>query len=492
MTTAGWSSTHYNWLRDGLIPAESALLEGILVFPWVNLALASDPHTRATQFSLPWLIALIAFPALVGRRLAGPPRLPWPVRWLALLSLSLCLLLLFIKVETLPGAALSSVFVPSAPQADAVSVAWLVAIVLLGRGIQLALGEITCQSAARWFLGGLAAFLLLFVLLLQRLPPAFDQDRTWLGPLVAVYFVIGLGRLALIRQQELETQTFRRSADRLNLSWVAILSAISGGMLAIAVLIALLGHGALKLLERLGLFVGLLVWQGVVFVWNVSLRLLIFLSGLLPKGRHANRPPGPAVHAASPHAVALPVRLALAAVLIILALALLFNVAVLVYRALQTLPSIQGGNSEGIGEEEHASLWSWDLFRLQLRNVWRMLLGGWRRRRRAGQPEAAPPVEPPLPPPSSVRGLYRTVLRWSRERGRPRQPAETPREFEPALASTMPEDLATALTSAYVQVRYGETAISERQVQRLLVWWDRFVHEAPREQGDGAEQDSAD
>src|SRR5437588_198496 len=139
MSRAGKRPSGYSWLRDGLIPGQSALLETLWITPWVSLALASNAGVADVRFPLPVLLTLVAAPALT--------------------------------------------------------------------------------------------------------PAPFRPDRAWLGPLLATYFVVGLGWVALVRQQHLERRALRRSSDRVGLSWLVIFSAISGGMLAIALAAAAVGAG---------------------------------------------------------------------------------------------------------------------------------------------------------------------------------------------------------------------------------------------------------
>src|SRR5215472_7005007 len=102
MSQAGTSSSAYHWLRDGLIPGQSALLETLWVWPWASLVLASNAATAGHRFPLPFLLLLVAGPALAGRWLEARS---WPplVRRAVLLAICLALILAFMKAETLGG-----------------------------------------------------------------------------------------------------------------------------------------------------------------------------------------------------------------------------------------------------------------------------------------------------------------------------------------------------------------------------------------------------
>jgi hypothetical protein len=68
-----------------------------------------------------------------------------------------------------------------------------------------------------------------------------------------------------------------------------------------------------------------------------------------------------------------------------------------------------------------------------------------------------------------ARGAYRALLRWARERGVVRAPAETPAEFRRRLDRHVPAGGAhyAFLTTAYERARYGGVAAPEAEVARL-------------------------
>ncbi|MBV9281469.1 MAG: DUF4129 domain-containing protein [Chloroflexi bacterium] len=504
MIRPGTSSTGYTWLRDALIPGESALLEALWVYPWISLALAFAGSTAHLRFPLPWIVGLIAAPALAGRWLERSFSGRVVLRRLALVLLVACLLLLFVRTETLPGSAvtdwrwLGEALWPwaereAADRQNLILFGWLVACLLLIRGVWLAEGEITGAAAARWFLGGLAAFLLLFAGLIHAPPAAFSADRPWLGPLLALYFVLGIGWLAVIQRQHIEEQTFRRSSDRVSLAWLALVAAIGGALLLVATLAALLGVVAVRPAEQVAVLLAGGAWQAVVTIWTGMSVAVLFvvhailrLLGLLP---HGSAPPRatPAGGGAPPPPLPgwivkwlAPVLVVLFALLALLAVACGFILAIRLAGRL-----LLGGNrapGDPVGDEERTSLWSWTLVLAQLRGLARHLTRLWRaapRRRRIA--EQAGPDRPPRPPPDSVRGLYRSMLHWCRERGRPRRPDETPGEFEPALARHVPPDLARRVTAAYIAVRYGRASLPDEERELLLEGWRQYQGEATRQ-----------
>jgi hypothetical protein len=75
-----------------------------------------------------------------------------------------------------------------------------------------------------------------------------------------------------------------------------------------------------------------------------------------------------------------------------------------------------------------------------------------------------------------VRALYARLLALLAARGTLRAPATTPDAFLPTAGAALPDAGAdiTALTAAYVRVRYGEADPDEAQVQALRKTWERI------------------
>jgi hypothetical protein len=70
---------------------------------------------------------------------------------------------------------------------------------------------------------------------------------------------------------------------------------------------------------------------------------------------------------------------------------------------------------------------------------------------------------------------YLSLLRRAGELGFPRRPAQTPREYEPTLATHLPEAQAETdqLTQAFVEARYSRQAIGGDQARRARAYWER-------------------
>jgi hypothetical protein len=76
----------------------------------------------------------------------------------------------------------------------------------------------------------------------------------------------------------------------------------------------------------------------------------------------------------------------------------------------------------------------------------------------------------------SIRKIYANMARLAERQGFPRQPAQTPYEYLPALDLVFPDCQAevTAITEAYVSVHYGEVPESLRDLQHIRECWEQI------------------
>ena len=76
----------------------------------------------------------------------------------------------------------------------------------------------------------------------------------------------------------------------------------------------------------------------------------------------------------------------------------------------------------------------------------------------------------------SIRKIYANMARLAERQGFPRQPAQTPYEYLPALGLAFPDCQAeaAAITEAYVKVHYGEVPESTRELQHIRECWQQI------------------
>jgi hypothetical protein len=79
------------------------------------------------------------------------------------------------------------------------------------------------------------------------------------------------------------------------------------------------------------------------------------------------------------------------------------------------------------------------------------------------------------PDPSTVREVYRRLLRRGTELGYPRRPQETPLEYLGRLHGLpLPQEDADLLTALYARVRYGNIGERPEDIDGALTLWERL------------------
>ncbi|GCE18324.1 DUF4129 domain-containing protein [Dictyobacter kobayashii] len=122
----------------------------------------------------------------------------------------------------------------------------------------------------------------------------------------------------------------------------------------------------------------------------------------------------------------------------------------------------------------HESLWSWELFWLQLKTL---LLQFWQRfsRQKDEQPvqleERMEEEEEPIM--RDVRAIYRAFLQWAASRGYRRQHAETPQELKQRLIPPLPafEPEIQTVTEIYTSARYSHVLPDDAEIARMHQSW---------------------
>jgi len=130
---------------------------------------------------------------------------------------------------------------------------------------------------------------------------------------------------------------------------------------------------------------------------------------------------------------------------------------------------------EGV-EEESESLWSWKVFKTDLKNFLFFMFPWLRRRKKRLSVSLKTDIETEQYDPDkimTVRELYRSLLRRGRIIGIPRRESETPYEYSRRLSEKhgdVTEEL-DSLTGAYVYERYGEVTTGQEKVSWLNRIW---------------------
>lgn len=133
-------------------------------------------------------------------------------------------------------------------------------------------------------------------------------------------------------------------------------------------------------------------------------------------------------------------------------------------------------------EDLHESVWSWQLFWMQLKELFRALwLRIFARQQRTEEPELAEKEMHGEPAVRSIREVYQALLKWASGRGYPRKRSETPYEFRERLSKHLPQidPELSAVTDAYTSVRYSEIVPDEAEVARVRGQWMALQQKEP-------------
>jgi len=466
-----------------------ALMDTCWVFPWaVLLQLWIEPARGGGLLSAVSILALVLLGALttqwLGRHARGGRGRRLALAGLAVLAASAAVR--FDQYPTAGGLEWVAPFLGALAavigQLSATAFAFALALYLWWRGVRVGSqtpGFSDVESAFRWGIGRLAAFALVMAISTRpSLLPAVEAGTT---PYVVGYFFVSLLTLALGRLESLRTRT---RGPTLNTQWLAVLIVVAGIVVLLALLLGqLLSFDVLivatrPLFDVLGIVLLVLLYLLVIPLSYVVQWIVYLVLALLQPdpNRQPPRPPQPAdIDNALQRFLSQQIPPELLVALKTLGAAMLVGLALLIVA--RSLARWRPSSSDADATNEvRDSLWN--TARL------RALLLAWLRRwlrRGAGDIPATPGAAvntratTEVTRLSSVRQLYAQLLRIGESFGSPRGAATTPLEHLPALSRALePDEPLTALTAAYVQVRYADSDVSEEEADALRHAMDRL------------------
>ncbi len=97
--------------------------------------------------------------------------------------------------------------------------------------------------------------------------------------------------------------------------------------------------------------------------------------------------------------------------------------------------------------------------------------------------------KPPPPEVTSIRQIYRQLLRWTAKRGWPRPVFQTPNEYLHTLEGLIPEsgDALRLVTQNYVSSRYGISSPTDEEMHRLKQSWHQIKQNRLRQPDSGVD-----
>ncbi len=488
-----WADT--NWVALILLPVMVILMEVFLVYPW--LVWVGKWPTMVWQrppLSLLSSVLVMGISCVVTRYFLGRQ---WSLKWaqMGIIGCGLVVILVVMRLEYGAGFGLFSgqwlahfgkVLSGSFTQLHPSVVALGAGVYFWWRGISRGSQPIRIDSIYRILLMGIAASA--FLIILWRISLGADSLQAAapaIGPQVAAFFFFGLAALALANLQAIRRNLLPEETTRVfHRRWLPILFGMVGGIVLVAIgivsifssdFIALLRglfDSGLEMLYRALLY--LLIPLGYIAAALVS--VVRFLLGFLRKGQPVepwqrpdfsmaeklNEAAGPAL----PEIAVLALKWTLFAVL---AAGVIFLLAKVISR-------YQAYRARAEVEEVDESLWSWEVFKADLRLFVDVLLQ--RFRRKMGQAGVSSLVasrdgEDETHGILNIRQIYRRLLREASGCGIMRWRHETPHEFACRLCRALPEGSKQVgeLTELYIGVRYGDLEADDQQVTYANSLW---------------------
>ena len=476
MTNTGANARRWSWGGDVIAPFGQTVMEATWIYAWV-LVMADTSHPPHPGFAL---IVLILIGGAWSGRFARLLQWRYPLNFALLLPVTAVALPAWLHAVLLPTADWSPatwafLFKPETTQQTLI-VDGGIGLYLWFRGVWIGVRPPSTELLGKWLIGGTASFVVLFALLASTSERDFTELTATLEALVVGYFIAALSLISLVHTQTLN----RRAATRqpISASWLIALSVPMAGIAGLGVLIGSNVAPALNRFMHFLVQVSLLLWRLLLWIAYWLMVFLDWLSKLFPartpqEFHYRNMPPKPPPKVLTPDWDIAPIQLSAWPfyVLIGLATALLLLVFL---RMLLRRPKVE--SAEFIDEERH-SVWSWQLFRSQMRALFDRLLGRLRletlqasRRRPAAERAAEPYLV-------DIRQIYRRLLLWAIQRGHPRGPATTPQELLRELSAATPQAAQplTFITTTYESARYGESQIPDQLLTEARAATERLT-----------------
>jgi hypothetical protein len=447
-----------NWRREGLFLAIAGM-ETCWVVGWSRLLLN---RTSSTVTGLSWWSVLgLYLLALIIARTVGrveARRGPWVIGALAFLT---SLLLLWLNL----GALFSAPRRPADPSTAVQVLSLFLGLLVWYRALRIPDQVGDTRSIARHFQLGL--LIMVGTVLASRWPQAPMTD------LVIGYFGCGLMAVALTRIEEV-ARTEPSGAAPFDLKWALILATtlLVAGLMTLAATQVITVETVRWLLRPVTILLSLALY---VFAWLVTelivqllplLRWLlddITLEQLRESAENLRPPPLPAPEeevAETPLLSAQFQEALVTGLVVVLILIALWLVARSFRRWQMRAYATPGGVRESVDSEGSLAE---DLAEY-LRDQWRRLREADLRRlfRRLGT--------------ASVRAIYANLLALMAAADHPRQPEQTPYEYEPGVEALLParQTEISTLTEAFVRARYGEVEVDAQELARLQEAWERI------------------
>lgn len=480
---------NFDWLAAVLYPLALVLMEAFWVYPWL-VWMGGWPvfPEQRPALSLAAVIIVLAVSLLATRVFL---RQKWPMRSIQSIiiggGLVTILLVLGIEYRADYGFLSGGWFVHTGQVLGAtfnspntIVVALPVLLYLWWRGIILGQTTSYFRDIYRSFLLGMVALIVLIVIWqVSAGSENFVAPGPGIGWNVIAFFFFGLMAIAVCHLYTMRGTMPKEEAALTSVKrWLPIMLGVVGGMAVVSFLVASIfseelfasiGHGAGIVFDFLGkIFSYILIpfnylFEGIFYVLQLIINLLRSDQVFQPEGSgNMSFPEMSAV--AQRELPAAAVQSIKWVVIALIAAAVIFILAKAIsrFRARRAPEEI---------EEIHESLWSWRGLKDDLRLLFGMVGGRFKRKRAPATPKHD--MDDDISRRLNIREIYRHLLREAARSGVTRRRHETASEYAIRLERAVPDgrEPLDRLTDLYIDVRYGEAAVPEEQVDKANSIW---------------------
>jgi hypothetical protein len=479
----------FDWLAVVLYPLAVILMESFWVYPWL-IWLGGWPvfSEQRPALSLAAVVVMLAVSLVVTRILL---RQKWPMRAIraAVVGGGLVAILLVLGVEYSAGYSFLSggwfihvgqVLGDTFKSPDTIVAALPVMVYLWWRGIILGQTTSYFRDIYRSFLLGMVALIVLIIIWqISSGEEDFVPPGPGIGFNVIAFFFFGLIAIAVSHLYQMRRSMPKEEAALTSVKrWLPIMLGVVGSMAVVSFLIASafseefftsIGHGIGAFFSFLGKILTYILipfnylFDGIFWVIRWFIELLRTEQELPPGGPGAGGLPE--------FEEVVPRGLPDAAILAIKWVVIILIIAAVIYILAKAISRFRGRQAQDEIEEIHESLWSWRGLSDDLKLFFSMMGSKFRRKQAPAVLEHY--TDDDLSRRLNVREIYRHLLWEAARSGVARKRHETASEYSGRLRQTVPDSgkPLDSITDLYIDVRYGETAAPEEQVDNANVLW---------------------
>ncbi len=492
MVTSRFKGT--DWLAAVFYPLSVILMEAFWVSPWLNW-LGTWPLFRESRPVLNlFSVILVLTASLIITRIVSRQKLPmWGIQAIIIGS-GVVAMFLVIAVEYTDGYTflsgawfghLGSLMSSILNNPSTVVAAIPVIIYLWWRGIMLGQSTTFFKDIYRSFIIGMIALIFLIVIWkASSLSVNYSSPGSGLGLNVIAFFFFGLLSIAICHLYVMRSTMPKEDAALTSVwRWVPLMLGIIGGMVLIGFLVAsifspdmlnTLGKGFSIIANALG---QLLEWILTPFiylieglVWVVRWLLSLLRNDSAPDSQNMTGSGGPIFQDVISKGLPPWVNETIKWTAVVLVLGLI------VFILAKTISKYRAKKSREEMDEVNESLFSWKGLRDDLKEMLNSMGNRFRRK----PSSAASTFDPDAAGRMNIREIFRHLQWEGHKSGITRHRHETAAEYAYRLEHAVPDSIESisvtkesieGIKEMYENVRYGETAIPEPQVDKANSLW---------------------